>query len=71
MNPRTPKLKTYRFRITPTNEGQDINYSEVFETKAYAKADAENAATIRENQIVAGLMELLPSGAWDCEVEAL
>lgn len=70
MNKRT-KSKHYRFRITVTNEGQPLNYEEVFTTTASNSAEAQEAANRRENQITAGLMELLPSGLWDCEVEAI
>lgn len=64
-------LQTYRYQITPTNEDQPLNYSETFAVKATSEAEARNACNVRENQITAGLMALLPSGSWDCEVEAL
>ncbi len=62
-------MKTYRYWITPTNEGESTNYTEIFKVAADNRDDAQTAVNIRENTIIAGLMKLLPSGTWDCDVE--
>lgn len=64
-------MKTYTYLITPTNEGQPLGYTETFKVMAGNKAEAQVRANIRENQITAGLMVLLPNGSWNCEVEAV
>jgi hypothetical protein len=65
------KRKTYTFSIEPTSKGHHIWYVETFVVKADSEQEAQEAANRRENELVAGLMKLMPTGEWDCNVERL
>ncbi len=63
-------MKTHRFTLTFTNEGHEF-YTEPFKVVAATPEEAQDAANRRENEVVGGLMKLLPHGTWDCEQERL
>lgn len=52
-----------RHTLTPTNEGQDLNYVEGFN-------GTNEEALERAEQIIRGLTKVLPRGDFGCRVEA-